>query len=149
MLHILRKWRAVNGWRRGGAWVAAETEELEVEPRSVTPACDNHGAASNNIIRGWWQFYLVRNCPFGCFKKTTGPGWCGSVDWVPAWEPKGRQFDSQTGHMPGLWARSPAGMCKRQPHTDVSLPPFLSLSLSKKKKTFKKSIKWRPLEQSS
>lgn len=25
------------------AWVAAEMEELEVESRSVTPACDNHG----------------------------------------------------------------------------------------------------------
>ena len=24
-------------------------------------------------------------------------------------EPKGHQFDSQLGHMPGLWARSPVG----------------------------------------
>ena len=23
------------------------------------------------------------------------PGWCGSVDWVQACEPKGRWFDSQ------------------------------------------------------
>ena len=37
------------------------------------------------------------------------PGWCGSMDWVPACEPKGCQFDSQSGHMPGLQARSPAG----------------------------------------
>ena len=25
------------------------------------------------------------------------------------WEPKGRRFDSQSGHMPGLWARSSVG----------------------------------------
>ena len=37
------------------------------------------------------------------------PGWCGSVDWAPACEPSGCQFDSQSGHMPGLLARSPAG----------------------------------------
>ena len=37
------------------------------------------------------------------------PGWCGSVDWEPACEPKGRWFNSQSGHMPGLRARSPVG----------------------------------------
>ena len=39
----------------------------------------------------------------------TCPGWCGSVDWVLACEPKCCWFDSQSGHMPGLWARSPVG----------------------------------------
>ena len=39
-------------------------------------------------------------------KNITGPSWCGSVDWAPACEPKGRWFDSQSGHMPELWARS-------------------------------------------
>ena len=34
------------------------------------------------------------------------PDWCGSVDWVPAWGLKGCRFDSWSGHMPGLWARS-------------------------------------------
>lgn len=33
-----------------GPWVAAETEELEVESRSVGPAGDNQGAASDSII---------------------------------------------------------------------------------------------------
>ena len=37
------------------------------------------------------------------------PGWCGSVDWVPAYESKGCQFDSQSGHVPGFGARSPIG----------------------------------------
>ena len=37
------------------------------------------------------------------------PGWCGSVDWVPAWEQKGHLLDSWSGHMLGLRARSPVG----------------------------------------
>ena len=37
------------------------------------------------------------------------PCWCGSVDRVPTYKPKGHQFHSQSGHMPGLQARSPAG----------------------------------------
>ena len=55
-----------------------------------------------------------RYCNIG--EKTTthkiimkGPSWCGSVDSVPACEPEGRRFDSQSGHMPGLWAGSPVG----------------------------------------
>ena len=34
------------------------------------------------------------------------PGGRSSVDWALAWEPKGHWFDSQSGHMPGLQARS-------------------------------------------
>ena len=42
--------------------------------------------------------------------KITGePGWCGSVDWVLACEPKCHWLDSQSGHVPGLQAGSPAG----------------------------------------
>ena len=37
------------------------------------------------------------------------PGWCGPVDGVPACKLKSCWFDSQSGHMPGLWARSPVG----------------------------------------
>ena len=37
------------------------------------------------------------------------PGRCGSVNWAPACEPKDCRFSSQSGHMPGLWARSPVG----------------------------------------
>ena len=58
-------------------------------------------------------------------KRWKGPGWCGSVDWAWACEPKGCWFDSQSGHTPGLWARSPVGTRERQPHIDVSLPLFL------------------------
>ena len=43
------------------------------------------------------------------FKSAGGSGWCGSVDSVQVCEPKGCRFNSQSNHMPGLWARSPAG----------------------------------------
>ena len=39
-----------------------------------------------------WQFTATSEINLKC---TSGPGWCGSVDWVPAWEPKGCQFNSQ------------------------------------------------------
>ena len=38
-----------------------------------------------------------------------GPSGYSSVDWVQACKPKGHQFDSQLGGMPGLQARSPVG----------------------------------------
>ena len=43
------------------------------------------------------------------YTLSMGPAWCGSVGWVSSWEPKGRWFNSWSGHMPGLWARSLAG----------------------------------------
>ena len=50
------------------------------------------------------------NTPGAALERITfGSGWCGSVDRVPACEPKGRRFDSQSGHTPGLWARSSVG----------------------------------------
>ena len=46
---------------------------------------------------------------------------------LPFHEAKGHQFDSQSGHMPGLQAQSPAGSCLRG---DLpSLP--LSLKINK------------------
>ena len=54
-----------------------------------------------------------------------GPGWCGSVDGAPDSEAKGHQLDSQSGHMPGLWARSPVCGMQEELHSAVSLPLFL------------------------
>ena len=51
----------------------------------------------------------ARSITFALRIRQMCPGWCGSVDWVLACKPKGVQFDSQSGHMPGLWARSPVG----------------------------------------
>ena len=61
---------------------------------------------------GQWflQYNTVSTSNKRCWTASefkNSPGWYDSVDWVPACEPKGHQFDSQSGHMPGLWARSP------------------------------------------
>ena len=64
---------------------------------------------------------LAHNCP----------GWGGSVDWVLVCEPKGHQFDLQSGHMLGLWARSPVGDIREATSQCLSYTSmFLSLSLS-------------------
>ena len=51
------------------------------------------------------------------------PGWCGSVDWALACKPNGRWFDSQSGHMPGLHARSPVDSV-REATTHWCFSPF-------------------------
>ena len=53
-----------------------------------------------------WRNYLAH------FIKIS-PGCCGSVDWVPACEPKGYQFDSQSGHMPEFQAKFPVGGARK------------------------------------
>ena len=64
-------------------------------------------------------------------KMSVSPGWCGSVNCVPACEPKGCWFDSLSGHMPGLWARFPVeSMWETTTHWYFSLsllPPFSSV----------------------
>ena len=67
-------------------------------------------------------------------KNKASPGWCGSVDQARACEPKGHQFNSQSGHMPGLWARSPVGDTQEATTLMlVSLSSFLPSPLSKNK----------------
>ena len=101
----------------------------------------NDGSAilSENAVR--YYFSLENRCVYRttCASKkmpgksfikllTVGPGWCGSADWVPACKPKGRRFDSQSGHMPGLRTRSPVGgTWEATAHPCFS--PSLSLSL--------------------
>ena len=59
------------------------------------------------------------------------PGWCDSVGGVLPRKPKGSQFNSRSGHMPGLRVWSPVRVCARDnpqmflSHMDVSLPLFL------------------------
>ena len=59
-------------------------------------------------------------------------GWCDSVDWVPACKPKGRQFNSQSMHMPA--GQVPSRGCARGNLTcmflSLSLSPFLPFSLT-------------------
>ena len=62
------------------------------------------------------------------------PGWCSSVDWAPTCNPKGCRFDSQSGHMPGLRARSPVGgvqgVTAHWCFLPLFLPPFPSLKIN-------------------
>ena len=51
---------------------------------------------------------LTLICGITSYQSQRGsPGWCGSVDWVPACKPKSHWFDSQSGNLPGLQTRSP------------------------------------------
>ena len=76
---------------------------------------------SDTVIALLWLAHFLQHSVFKlhpCFacvrisalkKIVMSPGWCGSVDWVLTCKPKGCQFGSQSGHMPGLWAGSPVG----------------------------------------
>ena len=77
-------------------------------------------------------------------KYQLSPGLCGSVGWVPACELKGCWFNSQSGHMPGLRARSPVRHMREAANwcffcTSIFLSlffsPFSSLSKTNKQKT--------------
>ena len=65
-----------------------------------------------------------------CSNEKKNPDQCGSVGWASSHKAKGCQFNSRSGHRPGLWVQSPVGACEGQP-IDVSpplfLPPFPSL----------------------
>ena len=62
--------------------------------------------------------------------------WCSSVDWAPACEPRGRWFDSQSGHKPVFQALCPVeGAWEATTHWcfSPSLPPSFPLSLKMNK----------------
>ena len=104
-----------------------------------------------------YKYYFIFQCYSSCFGKSqghkvyyspaikslsVGPGWGGSVDWVQASEPKCCWFGSQSGHMPGLWARSPEGGTW-QATTHSCFSPSLSPSLPPQiNKVFKKKRAW-------
>ena len=82
-------------------------------------------------------FKYLRN-PITCAPKNNyrSPGWCGSMDSVAACEPKGHQFDSQLGHMPRMWDRSPVGS-PQEATTHWCFSPSLSPSIPLSKKVNK------------
>ena len=97
--------------------------------------------------QAWWQCHLgskhlvfisppLKMC-------TIRPGWCGSVDWVPACEPTGHLFSFQSGHTPGqLWARSPVGgTWKATTHWCFSPSFSLPSPLSKNKYNLSNKVK--------
>ena len=71
---------------------------------------------------------LVQSCLYSLSKICFSPSWCGSVDWVPACQPKNHRFDAQSGHMPGFRARSPVSGTQ-EPIIHWSFSPSLSPSL--------------------
>ena len=86
--------------------------------KRLSADADGNPAASTHLLT-----------QFSYLKVIFGPAWCGSVDGAPACEPKSHRFNSQSGHTPGLQARSPEGVHERQPHIDgpLFLLPFPSL----------------------
>ena len=90
-------------------------------------------SCQSSLVLGWpktlFSFFHKIKDIFFC------PGWCGSVDCMPACKPKGCWFDSQSGHMPGLWDRLPNSGCVRGNHTFMFLTLFFSFPspLSKNK----------------
>ena len=80
-------------------------------PHSTTASCVQEPVCKSGATQ--WVNWLIsgkRSKLDSVFKEwSQGPGWCGSVDWVPACEARGHWFDSQSGHVPGLQARSPVG----------------------------------------
>ena len=90
---------------------------------SLTMRKQSHKSKLRNILL---RIDFLKTLIFSKNQKEQGLGWCGSVDCVLACEPNDRQFDSQSGRMPGLRARSPVGGV-RVSHT--LMLPYLSLSL--------------------
>ena len=68
---------------------------------------------------------LNRGPNLNMVKLSFFPGWCSSV--VECWPVNQKVAGSipSLEHMPGLHARSPVGVCERQPCINVSLPLFL------------------------
>ena len=105
-----------------------------------------HGIYYNQTMLQWVSWDLRQPIAFTCFIISfliikcmcayfrilnNGPGWCGSVDWVPACKPNSHQFNSQSGHMPRLQARFLVGGVQEATNWCVSpTSMFLSLSFS-------------------
>ena len=91
---------------------------------SVTPLSSYHFFRLKKIGVLFFEIRINQGCP----------GWCGAVGWMPACELKGHWFDSQSGHMPGLQARSPVGGAREATTCWCffpSLPSFPSLKINK------------------
>ena len=78
------------------------------------------------VVHCFQAFVLGKFIPINMFMLH--PGYCGSVDRMPACEARGCWFDSQSGHMPGLQARSPVGGL-REATTHCCFSSFLLPSL--------------------
>ena len=138
-------WKIAGSIHNQGTWLRCRFDPRSsvCNPRSYT--CKILGPAESQV---WVCMETASQCfsltsvclsPFHSaflslsFKKRrSSPGWCGSVDWVPACKPKRHWFHSQSGRMPGLGARSSVGsVWEATTHRcfSPSLSPSLPLSL--------------------
>ena len=94
------------------------------QKRSWLNGGEEHGFKFQTLSRIHWVTCISSQClsflvckintkvvsaSWVCYKNCKSPGWCGLVGWVLACEPKGHQFDSQSGYMPGLRATFSVG----------------------------------------
>ena len=89
-------------------FLTRETEKKKVVINWVREACRRNKFQEEDRNSFWSCLVYIHRHPNENMTQSC-PGWCGSVDWVPACEPKGHRFNFQTGHRPGLWASSPVG----------------------------------------
>ena len=86
-----------------------------------------------------WRQENENYCIWGTEKRLKRPDWCGLEGWRSSHRPKGCRFNSQSGHKPGLRARSPPGACMWEAtdqclsYINVFLPLFLPPFCSKNK----------------
>ena len=140
-------WQILSGARLVGLW--AERSESSYRTQGEKHSCTEGEAASfHRPVSGMCKKAVDRDGNYLlCSKREMhspvlaeegrselkdrereSPVWCGSVDWVLACEPKGRWFNSQSGHMPGLRARPPLGGVQ-EATTHWYFSPSLPISL--------------------
>ena len=100
--------------------------KLEIIPYWAIPAMYSNWKIKNfSINLGWkprWNGIYIT----GSEKTSKCPGWCSSVDWAQACEPKGYQLDSQSRAHAWVAGRVPSRGHMRGNHTLM----LLSLSFS-------------------
>ena len=136
-------WEVIKSWR----WnlhrvVSALIKGIPERSLTLLPPCEDtlrswlSATGKRSFIRTWpcwpWSGLLNSRTVSNKFLlfKNSHPGWCCSVDWVLACEPKGRWFNSQSGTFMGFGPGPWLGTGERQ-LINVSLPHWcFSLSLS-------------------
>ena len=77
--------------------------------KNIPLGCWFNNSVEGIIIVRWILYVYKRELELWILIYWSCPGWCGSVDWAPTCKLKCCQFNSQSGHMPGLRARPSVG----------------------------------------
>ena len=117
-LSMLLSYLLLSHWLKNFTWPTSESMRIQQGINKLGTLLQSiHYRRTMYSIDLQYSFLLLH---FREIKLLVYPGWCGPVDWAPACIPECHRFDSQSGHMPALWARSQLEMCQRQP-INVSL----------------------------